>query len=219
MPGNVSPQYPQLGMRRQAEFFLRWKGESRNITGDDPPSPHRDPRDGSPLDEGLGEALGLVQTLQKETPEQLHDRKRYRAKAAAGTPLRARTRRQGPGRGNGDSSFPHRRRTFAERRCSRGGRRCGQRRPGRTSGSRRRPSATARQAACGRARTVRAGRGGGKGPAAVGDRSDNLACQLFSKEDGALRLATGTEIPRAAGECEQMLGLGLWATNPGEASL
>ncbi len=30
----------------------------------------------------------------------------------------------------------------------------------------------------------------GKGPVAVRDRSENLGCELFSKEDGALGLAT-----------------------------
>ena len=40
--------------------------------------------------------------------------------------------------------------------------------------------------------------GDGKGPAAVGDGSENFACQLFGKKDGALGLATGAEIPGTA---------------------
>jgi hypothetical protein len=33
---------------------------------------------------------------------------------------------------------------------------------------------------------------------AVGDRSENLGCQLFGKENGALRLATGAKTPGTA---------------------
>jgi hypothetical protein len=42
------------------------------------------------------------------------------------------------------------------------------------------------------------GTGDGKGPMAVGDGSKDLTCELFGKEDGALRLATGAKIPGTA---------------------
>jgi hypothetical protein len=42
------------------------------------------------------------------------------------------------------------------------------------------------------------GAGDGKGPVAVRDGSENLGRELFGKQEGALGLATGTEIPREA---------------------
>jgi len=43
--------------------------------------------------------------------------------------------------------------------------------------------------------------------------------KLFRKENGAFGLAAGAEIPCAAGECQQMLGMTFCATNARETSL
>ena len=59
----------------------------------------------------------------------------------------------------------------------------------------------------------------GKGPVAVGDGSENLACELFGKEDGALGLATGAEIPGAAGKGQKVFGMALRTPDAGETSL
>jgi hypothetical protein len=59
----------------------------------------------------------------------------------------------------------------------------------------------------------------GKGPVAMGDGSEDLGCDLFGKEDRALGLATGAEIPGTAGKRQQVLSMTLWAPNAGEAPL
>lgn len=61
--------------------------------------------------------------------------------------------------------------------------------------------------------------GDGKGPVAVGHKSENLGGQSLSKEDRALCMATGTKVPGATGKGQKVLRVALGTTNPGEASL
>jgi len=54
---------------------------------------------------------------------------------------------------------------------------------------------------------------------AMRDGSQNLRGEFFGEEDRAFGLATGAEIPRAAGECQKVLRMTFWAPNPGKAAL
>ena len=97
----------------------------------------------------------------------------------------------------------------AARRHSRGGRQCGQARPGRSSRSPRTRSATAGRAACGRARTAPAMPAGSRKSSAVRHGSKNLAGELSRKQHGPFGMETGARILRASGEGEKVLGMAL----------
>jgi len=53
----------------------------------------------------------------------------------------------------------------------------------------------------------------GERPVAMGHRSKDLGGEFFGKEQGAFGLATGTEIPGAARECQKVLRMALCAPN------
>jgi hypothetical protein len=52
----------------------------------------------------------------------------------------------------------------------------------------------------------------------VGHGSEYFRGELFGKEQGALGLATGAEIPGAASKRQKVLIAAFWATNPSKAS-
>ena len=75
--------------------------------------------------EGFGKTFGLVKTLQKEAPEELHDSRGIQRRQRQELPFGREHAIRNQGVGMGIPISRHRRRTFAERRRSRGGRRCG----------------------------------------------------------------------------------------------